>query len=167
MRKTKELIIEESIEELNKTKRKCTSIKEEKRLRMLISFKEDKNIDRVELALDLKICKRTLERWIKSYRKEGLLFFQAGRTRIRSSKIINASISKGLEDRVKDPNASFKSYIDAQQWVLEEYGESINYHTLRWFLTKKFGTKLKSPRKSHIKKDPEAVEAFLKNPESI
>ena len=167
MRKTKELTIKESLIELNKTKRKCVSIKEEKRLIMLIRIKENKNIDREELAKSLKICKRTLERWIKSYREEGLIFIQSGRTRIRLSKKINISISRGLEERVKDPKSSFKSYIDAQQWVLDEYGEMVNYHTLRWFLTKKFGTKLKSPRKSHIKKDPKAVEAFLKNPTSI
>ena len=53
-------------------------------------------------------------------------------------------------------------YQDAQRWVLENFATDINYHTLRDYMKKHFNTKLKVPRKSHIKKDEQAEENFLK-----
>ena len=41
----------------------------------------------------------------------------------------------------------------------------MKYNTLRTYLIRHFGTKLRMPRKSHYKKDEQAIEAFKKTPE--
>ena len=42
---------------------------------------------------------------------------------------------------------------------------NINYHTLRYHLIKHSEAKLKTPRKSHVKKDDRVIDAFLKLPD--
>ena len=44
----------------------------------------------------------------------------------------------------------------------EHTSEIISYTTLRNYMITNFKTKLKSPRKSHYKKDEQAIEAFKK-----
>ena len=72
---------------------------------------------------------------------------------------------KNLFDPVDLQDASTKSFVDAQ--VAKLIDLSIHYHTLRHYLIKHFNTKLKQPRKSHIKKDKKATETFLKTSSNL
>ena len=78
------------------------------------------------------------------------------------SRILTKEIHQGLEKRVNTRDDPFLGYWDAVDWVNSQYGVSVSYHLLRYHLIKHFKTKLKSPRKSHYKKDDQAVTAFLK-----
>ena len=80
----------------------------------------------------------------------------------KQSKIITSEIHLGLSQRVNDPLNPFLGYWDAQIWVNETYGIDIKYQRIREYLKQHFKTKLKSPRKSHYKKNVEAEKAFLK-----
>lgn len=82
----------------------------------------------------------------------------------KKSKIITPEIHKGLEERLNSSEKGFLGYWEAQQWVSNQHGVQVKYHWLRQYLIKHFKTKLKSPRKSHYKKDYQAVDAFLKTP---
>ncbi|MFT5601590.1 MAG: transposase, partial [Flavobacteriales bacterium] len=55
-----------------------------------------------------------------------------------------------------------QGYNDAVLWIKQEFGYDLKYHTVRAFMIRNFGTKLKTPRKSHYKKDEVAFEAFKK-----
>ncbi|MBK8444601.1 MAG: winged helix-turn-helix domain-containing protein [Sphingobacteriales bacterium] len=55
-----------------------------------------------------------------------------------------------------------RSYKEAQQWLKSELGIEKQYNTVRMYLKRNFGTKLKVGRKSHIKKDEAAVDTFKK-----
>lgn len=162
MAKRQEITIKEGVEDLKKLRRKCISSKEEKRLEMLILLKSDTMISRKKLSLTLDISDRTLRRWILSYNEFGLSFIFSSRNRNRNSKIITQEMSIGLEKRVSNPKTGFLSYVDAKNWIKEVYNVNVNYHTLRDYLKSKFKTKLKSPRRSHVKKAPESVETFFK-----
>lgn len=83
------------------------------------------------------------------------------------SKIISQEIHLGLEKRANDPHNPFLGYWDAQDWVKKEYGVEIKYQRIREYLIQHFLTKTKSPQKSHIKKDKQAEEAFLKTPKHV
>ena len=85
-------------------------------------------------------------------------------TRNRRSKIFTPEIHQGLGAKMSDTMSPLSGYWEAQQWVLDTYGVDVNYFWLRKYLIKHFRTKLKTPRKSHAKKDGGAVEAFLKTP---
>ncbi|MFT5602686.1 MAG: hypothetical protein ACI9N1_002945, partial [Flavobacteriales bacterium] len=43
-----------------------------------------------------------------------------------------------------------QGYNDAVLWIKQEFGYDLKYHTVRAFMIRNFGTKLKTPRKSHL-----------------
>ena len=157
----KEFKIKESTTELKRALSQSKRLKEEKRITMLIRIKENTDATRQELANYLGVSRRVLVTWISMYEEEGLSAFYKDRTRNKLSRLEGSKISKAIETRVSNPQTGFLSYVDAQRWILNEFGEDIKYHTLRNFMITKFGTKVKSPRRSHVKKDPKAVALFL------
>ncbi|QZK98185.1 hypothetical protein [Flavobacterium psychrophilum] len=91
---------------------------------------------------------------------DGLLF--DGRVGFKPSKI-NSEIHLAIEKRLTSPKDAFTSYVDLINWIVENnIPEGINYHTVNKYVKRHFGAKLKVSRKSHIKKDPNAVESFKK-----
>lgn len=138
--------------------------KERKRIKMLLHLKLNTFRTRDELAKELNISKRTLERWITKYKQEGIAELLSKESRNRESKFINGTIKEELEKRLNSPKGAFTSYVDIQNWLNQEYECDIKYSTLYYFLRNHFKTKLKVPRKSNINKDEQAV-AFFKNAE--
>ncbi len=114
------------------------------------------------IATYLGICRQTLVLWIARYRKLGIAGILLSSTRAKKSKIITPEIHQGLSEKLKDAKLSLRGYWDEQQWGLSLYGVEVKYHWLSAYMVKYVKTKLKSPRKSHYKKDEEAVKAFLK-----
>ncbi|MFC5285419.1 hypothetical protein, partial [Pedobacter alpinus] len=143
---------------------KQKTIKGEKRMRCLIEIKSGRFDTRQELADYLLVHIRTLERWVNDYKCGGIVQMLSDRPKNKQSKIITPAMHKGLEQRVNDPHNPFLGYWDAQNWVRQEYGIDVKYHRIREYLKQHFRTKLKTPRKSHYKKDGEAEKAFLKTP---
>ena len=162
MGKRSELSINESLAELQKLLSKQKSMSLEKRVKCLIYIKTKKCTTRQNLANYLGVHIRTMERWLVNYKAAGLERMLTIKPKNKGSKIISDEIHKGLEQRVTDPNHPFLGYWDAQKWVYDEYGVEVKYQRIREYLIQHFSTKLKSPRKSHYKKDHEAEEAFLK-----
>ncbi len=148
--------------ELRKLRIKQKSLSKQKRVDCLLCIKTSKFKTRQELANYLSVHIRTQERWLVKYRLHGLDYLLADSSKVRKSKIITQEIHEGLAIKVNSSNAPFLGYWDAQQWVNNQYNVEIKYHWLRQYLIKHFNTKLKSPRKSHYKKDQQAVDAFLK-----
>jgi hypothetical protein len=72
MGKKAHLILEESLPELQKMLVISKSLKEEKRVRCLMAIKSAKFETRKELAGNLGIHIRTLERWLNSYKSGGI-----------------------------------------------------------------------------------------------
>lgn len=154
--------VKEDLAELHQLLKKQTSLTGEKRIKCLIYTKECRFPTRSELANYLGVHKRTIERWLKKYSENGTTFLVKNQPKIKGSRYITKDIHDGLENRVINNNNPFLGYWDAQDWFKREYGVDINYHTLRHYLIKHFETKPKVPRKSHVKKDEQAMEAFLK-----
>ena len=50
--------------------------------------------------------------------------------------------------------------LQLQNWVEQEFEKPILYNTLFKYSQRHFGAKVKVARKSHVKKDEEAVSAF-------
>lgn len=164
MGKKATLDITESSSELKKLLLKQKSLKGEKRVKCLLEIKSGRFDTRQELADYLLVHIRTLERWVNDYKHGGVVLMLNDRPKNKQSKIITPAIHKGLEQRVNDPHNPFLGYWDAQNWVKQEYGIDVKYQRIREYLKQHFKTKLKTPRKSHYKKDEEAEKAFLKTP---
>lgn len=156
------LDIKETLAELNVLLSKQKNLKGEKRVKALIFIKTKKFATRQEVSDYLGIHIRTLERWVSTYKFDGLIEMLSDKPKNKKSKIITPEIHLGLSQRVNDPTNPFLGYWDAQQWVNETYGIDIKYQRIREYLKQHFKTKLKSPRKSHYKKNVEAEKAFLK-----
>ena len=158
------LDITESQSELKKLLAKQKTLQGKKRIKCLIVIKLEKYETRQEVSDFIGVHIRTLERWLNNYKSGGVLEMLYDKPKNKQSKIVTPAIHKGLEQRVTDPHNPFLGYWDAQNWVKQEYGVDIKYQRIREYLIQHFKTKLKTPRKSHYKKDVEAEKAFLKTP---
>lgn len=162
MGKSSKLEIKETTQELLKIKREQTNLKSEKRIECLVLLKSKKFATQELTAQYLGISRQTIVRWITAYNQSGIPGILPQKTRNKKSKIFTTEIHAGLSAKVKDSQNPLLGYWDAQNWVFENFGVQVNYHWLRQYLIKHFKTKLKTPRKSHVRKDGQAVEAFLK-----
>ena len=162
MGKVLETEISESVEILKSHKSKVDNYKSSKRLDSLLLLKRNDYSRLEDLAIELEISVTTLRRWLNRYKSVGLTTFLKKETRNRPYSIITPEIHEGLKKRLSDPDNPFNGFWDAQNWIQETYGVEVNYKSLWKHITTKLDGRLKIPRKSHIKKDPQAKEAFLK-----
>lgn len=163
MPKQSTLEVKESFSELQSLLRKQDNPKNVLRLQSLIYIKENRFSKRSELAKYLGYGVRSMELWLKDYKERGLpgLLIPI-KEKQKRKRVISNDIHLGLSERLNDPKKGFLSYVDALIWVQENYDPSISYSTLRTYMIDFFGSKIKSPRKSHIKKSEEAKADFLK-----
>lgn len=125
----------ESSSELRLMIRKESNSKNILRLQSLLHIKEKTFKKQTDLATHLGYNVRSMELWLKVYKDEGIESMQIGlKPRKAKKRKISKEVYDGLSDKLND---SFGSYVYAVEWV-------------------------KQPRKSHIKKDPEAQTDFLK-----
>lgn len=154
-------IIKESVPELRKLLRDQIKSKNMDRIHVLIYIKEERFATREILSQHINVTRRTIERWLSEYREGGLINMLIPDKRKRKSHLISEEIDKALEKRVMDGEQGFSSYVEAQQWIASEYNLNLKYNTVREHLIRHYKTKIKSPRKSHVKKDIAATEAFF------
>jgi len=163
MPKQSTLEIKESLEELSSLLRQQSHPKNVLRIQSLIYIKEGRFNKRTELAAQLGYSVRSMEMWLKQYKDQGLEFMLIPKKeKQQRTRRVTIEIHQGLSQRLKDSEKGFISYVSAQKWVEQTYNKSISYATLRNYMIDFFGTKIKQPRKSHIKKSPEAIADFLK-----
>ena len=162
MSTARKFTIKESHSELISLRKKQTLYRIEKRIIWLLELQRGKFKSRKDLATYLGINLRTQERWILRYLSGGIDELLTDKPKNIKSRIITPEIHQGLSKRVNSSEQPFLGYWDAVQWVKNKYNVDVEYHNLRRYLIQHFKTKLKTPRKSHYKKDDKAVDAFLK-----
>lgn len=162
MGKTARLHIKETSEELKTLARKQKKPKNIDRIRSLQLIQSNKFNTRQELADYLGYHIRTMERWLSKYKKGGMDQMLIPEVLERKSHIVTPAIHQALHDRLHKEKEGFKSYVEAQQWVEETFDVKMTYHWIRAYMIQHFKTKVKRPRKSHVKKDSTATQAFLK-----
>lgn len=163
MAKSKSISVKESEVELKRLLRQ-QPIHLRNRVQMLLVLKgSEHSLSKNELSKILKINHNTAQRWRKTYCEKGIdALLSDGRVGFKPS-IINNEIHQAIEERLTSPKDAFTSYIDLINWIVENYlPEGINYHTVNKYVKRHFGAKLKVARKSHSKKDENAVEVFKK-----
>jgi len=162
MPKKKEVYISESAEYLTKLLRNSKSSFTKSRLKCILLLKSNKYSKRKDLANNLKITYSTLKKWITQYEKEGLDSFITTKHSSNRSSVISPQTHSLLEKKLKNCTDPLQSYTEAQRWISDLQNESIPYSTVNAYLKRKFGTKLKMPRKSHYKQDEIEVSSFKK-----
>lgn len=139
-------------------------IHKKNRVQMLLILKKtQKSLSKIELASILKVNHNTAQKWRKGYFEKGIDgLLSDGRVGFKTSKI-NKEMHQAIEKGLTSPTDAFTSYVGLINWIVENYiPEEINYHTVNKYVKRHFGAKLKVSRKSHVKKDLNAVGAFKK-----
>lgn len=159
---TSKLEIEESITTLENAFKSSKNFKVRQRIQSLMLLKQQRFKRQVDLAEFIGVGHSTLKSWIKQYREfgfESLTTLQSGGN---YKGVISESLHKALEAKVNDSENPLLGYWHAVDWVRDNFGQTIKYQTLRAYLIRHFKTKKKHPRKSHYKKDEQALEVFKK-----
>lgn len=116
-----------------------------------------------DIALAVGVHRVSVQRWFKKYQNEGLEGLLTVGKQTGRPRAISSAAEKGLKERLSNSQNGFKSYGAIQKWLQVEYGEDIDYKTLYGLVRYKLKAKLKVPRKSSIKKNPEQAFNFKKN----
>jgi transposase len=164
MSKAKLLIIKESQKELVQL-RKNSSDTKSKRLLMLIELKKEKGnaISKRDLAKRIGVDPNSITSWKKLYEQSGIDgIISDGRIGFKAS-IVSMEEHKKLELKLKDPKNGIRGYVELLDWVKTELSKDMKYITLVKYAERHFGSKIKVARKSHVKKDEQAVETFKKS----
>ncbi len=142
------LEITETTEELKSLLQKQKYVSNFQKLQALYLFKIDQVKTVKDLAITLGRNRITVQRWLHTYRTEGL----AGLLKVKHSggrkPMIPGAAMAGLQKRLQDPNSFFSSYGEIQTWLQSEYGLDVSYKvvyaTVRYKL--KAGLKVHRPK---------------------
>ena len=154
--------VKESLEEL-KLLLKRSPAHHSSKIRMLMEIiKSDVPLSKNELADRIGVNQNSIQTWRTKYKNGGITeLLKDGRIGFKPS-IISASAHKKIGIKLNAAEATFTSYKQLHEWVEKNLIEGVNYNSLRHYVKRHFGAKLKVPRKSHIRKDKEAVATFKK-----
>ncbi len=158
-----EISIKEDLDYLKSRYKKEKDYRTRERLRAFILLKEGKHTRRIDVANELDVSKSTLDKWLGCYKRDGLEEAIISRQGGQKKGVISEDVHNALNEKVKDSECPFNSYEEAVDYIYINFGEQIKYTTVRTYMIRNFGTKLKKPRKSHYKKDESKVRDFKKN----
>jgi transposase len=153
--------VQETIAELKNLQKKNPS--KYKALQMLILLKQKGALSKDTLALMTGASDKSIHIWRTKYRNGGINSLLEDSRGGKKKAAITEKIHRQLSNRLHNPRTGFRSFIEIQQWLLEEFGLTMNYHAINKYVKRKFGARLKVSRKSHVQKSP-AAEAVFKKP---
>jgi len=159
-----QITVTQTIPELRKLQRASGELLA-KRLLMLIEIKkhEKTGISKRELSLITGINHNSIVKWRQLYNLSGIEpLLKHGRVGGFKKSVLSKEEHNKIAAKLNDPKNGIRGYTELLEWVKTECSKDIKYITLVKYVQRHFGSKIKVARKSHIKKDEEAVLAFKK-----
>jgi transposase len=163
MSKAKQLYVKESVSALKKVLN-GRSVTIGNRIRMLILLKNNPGVSfsKTKLGDLLGVSSSSIQIWRKLYEKGGLsLLLEDKRIGFKPS-VISQKEHEEIAEKLNDPCNGIRGYVELQAWISQEFDKEVKYNTLLKYCGRHFGSKSKVARKSHIKKDLQAVENLKK-----
>ena len=135
-----------------------------KRLQALLVFKrnEASGISKRVVADEIGVNHNSVQTWRNLYVAGGIKMLMSHYNIGYKPSKINQEQEQALKEKLNDPHNSIVGFIELLDWFNKTFQSSINYKTFHGFVVRKFNAKIKVARKTHIKKDVKAVEAFKK-----
>lgn len=164
MSKSKLLSVKEELKELNQLRKNCSQTKT-KRLLMLIEIKKEQgnSFSKRDLAKRIGVDPNSITAWKKLYEQGGIEAIMSDKRVGFKPSIITVEEHKAIEKKLQDPKNGIRGYVELLDWVKTELSKKdLKYITLVKYVERHFGSKIKVARKSHVKKDDQAVETFNK-----
>jgi transposase len=159
----KKIVVKESITAL-KALAKGSSFTIQKRLQMLLFIKKDTKgfVSKRKLSVSLGVNHTSITLWKKLYETKGIEGLMSdGRIGFKPS-VVSAEIHTALEKKLTTPSNNIRGYKELLEWTNIELSQDFKYITLLKYTQRCFGCKIKVARKSHIKKEEEAVSTLKK-----
>lgn len=155
--------IKESVSEIKKMIR-TTHPMISKRLQALLVFKqyEHQGVSKREVALIIGVNHNSIQTWRKSYIDGGISLLISHSKKSNIVSVITKEQESIIKEQLNNPTNGFVGFTEFLQWFNESQNTHIKYKTFYAFLVRKFNAKVKVARKSHVKKDQQAVEDFKK-----
>jgi transposase len=163
MSKSKQLYVKESVSYLKRLLG-GRSVTLSNRIRMLISIKnnERSSLSKQALGKMLGVSSSSVQIWRKLYERGGVsLLLEDKRIGFKPS-LISQDEHQKLASKLNDPTNGLRGYVELQDWIRREFGKTIKYNTVLKYCGRHFASKSKVARKSHVKKDLQAVEDLKK-----
>jgi len=134
------------------------------RLRMLIELKnhEESGISKRDLATLIGVNHNSIQTWRTMYEQGGLTYLCSHRKTGFRPSVFTKDEHNAIEAKLKDPMNGLRGYTELLTWIEQEFGKGVKYNTLLKYCIRKFGSRVKVARKSHVNKDDQAAEAFKK-----
>jgi len=153
------VIVKESIKEIKVLQKKQPS--NYNRLQMLILIKEGVIVSKDGLASALSVSNKSVHVWRTRYNEGGIEALLEDNRGGKQGQITE-KVHQKLATRLNNSKDGFKSFIEIQQWLKENFDIQMEYHAVNKYIKRKFGARPKVARKSHIDKDDSAVALFKK-----
>ena len=159
-----QITVKQTIPELRQLQRKSGELIA-KRLLMLIEIKkhEKTGISKRELSRITGINHNSIVKWRKLYNISGIEpLLKHGRVGGFKKSVVSKEEHNKIAMKLNDPKNGIRGYTELLDWVNKELSKDMKYITLVKYAERHFGSKIKVARKSHVKKDEEAVATFKK-----
>lgn len=163
MSNAKQLIVKENLKELSQLK-KNVSHTINKRILMLIEIKKNKtdSLSKRSLAKLIGVDPNSITTWKRVYEQQGIKGLLSDNRIGFKPSLITEQEHKLIEKKLKNPKNGIRGYTELLDWVKTELSKDLKYITLLKYTERHFGSKIKVARKSHVKKDNEAIQTFKK-----
>ena len=162
MAKTIDITIKESEEHLMYLLRKQDKLLQQGRVKALLLIKQGKVRYTYELSKKLKYGRKTIYNWLQMYQEKGIDVYLRVASRGKRGEKLSIEEKRAIAAKLNDPGTEITSYVELTHWTNQQFEKEIPYHVIYKFCRAKLKSKLKIARKSHHKKDEQAVEAFKK-----
>ena len=155
--------VKETIADLRKLQKQSNSMIGT-RIRVLIEFKrnEKTGISKRAVADIVGVNHNSVQDWRKLYITGGVELLMSYTKHGGRPTLFSKTEHSKIESKLQDAKNGLRGYVELHQWAEKEFKKEILYNTLMKYAVREFGSKIKVARKSHIKKDEKAVEAFKK-----
>jgi transposase len=163
MRTAKQIIVKETLPQL-KALLNAQPEYLRKRINMLIFIKKrNAPLSKNDIASGMGINHNTANSWRLKYEKGGIAALLKYDKKCFKKPMITPQVHQAIKEKLNQYNNPFTSFTELTQWIDKNFIPHINYHTVNKYTKRHFGAKLKTARKSHIKKNEQQVDDFKKN----
>lgn len=135
------------------------------RLRVLLILKqyEQTGISKRKAAKLAGVDPNSVQNWRTLYEQEGIKgLMEHNKTGFKPS-VFTPEEHQLLENKLHDPENGLQGYVELKEWLEKEVERTFNYNTLLYYCIRHFKSSVKVARKSHVKKDENAMEDLKKN----
>ena len=110
------------------------------------------------------VCSQSIHNWRSSYRTGGMeaLLSNGRKGKAGKPSVFTKQEHQKIANKLGDPKNGLAGFVELQQWIEEEFNKEVKYNTILKYAIRHFGASVKTARKSHVKKDAQAVSTFKK-----